>query len=125
MEDWFLPCRGGRGSSNRSCCFRLWKEGRHHRSAVLSNRRCSRRYCVPSSILLRSHGEKARELCTGEAKKCPFVTVEIMTSTRIITFVVAALMVSAQTVSAHGVSPLCPPESFNGFGQPVNTRIAH
>ena len=39
-------------------------------------------------------------------------------------FVVAALIVSAQTVSAQGVSPLCPPGSVDAFGQPDNTKIA-
>ncbi len=47
-----------------------------------------------------------------------------MSSTRIRSFVVTALIVCAQTVSAQGVSPLCPPGSFNGLGQPDNTKIA-
>src|SRR5260221_1067327 len=47
-----------------------------------------------------------------------------MSFTRIRSFVVPALIVCAQTVSAQGVSPLCPPGSFNGLGQPDNTKIA-
>ena len=45
-------------------------------------------------------------------------------SNRIRILVFTALLVSARSTLAQGVSPLCPPGSFDALGQPNNTKIA-